>query len=336
MDVYGHIRPNNYHSVMYKNFKYPLIAIFTLLILVSCKKKKDETASPVIFTPDKSVALFSNNTSIKDSLYVLRTKATANFKVSANVKTMGVEMKRLYIFNRIIDDVNAPGNYTSVEISGYTLDANNNYYLPLTNDHKDSTINEVSVALRVNSTTAIIDEFYFVYTDDNDYAGPATTTGVVIGPAQFFVIYGKLTEHKGIKIYNSATNLLNVYAAFDMENITYRYLTDSDADIDIAENTDDSPLFLGKFKARNSTTFVKAPANFPYTNATDTQIKNFYLQGTPFTETPDSVKIGDVYLMQLRGNPNAYATIKVVYTQLENGKTGAGFDNEYFILNMKK
>ena len=321
---------------MYKNFKYTLIAICTLLILVSCKKKKEETVSPAIFTPDKSISLLSSNTSLKDSLYVLRTKSSANFRVSANVKTMGVEMKRLYIFNRILDDINTPGNYTSVEINGYLIDGNNNYYLPISDAHKDSTINEVSVTLRVNLTTAVIDEFYFVYTDDNDYVGPAATTGVVIGPAQFFVIYGKLTEHKGIKIYNSSTNLLNAYAAFDMENITYRYLTDPDASIDIAENTDDSPLFLGKFKALNSTTFVKAPANFPYTNATDTQIKNFYLQGTPFTETPDSVKIGDVYLMRIRGNANTCAVIKVVYTQLENGKTGAGFNNEYFILNMKK
>ncbi|HSY61210.1 MAG TPA: hypothetical protein VK796_05000, partial [Cytophaga sp.] len=169
-----------------------------------------------------------------------------------------------------------------------------------------------------------------------DYAGPAFTNGVVIGPAQFFVLYGKLTERTGIKLYNYATTRTDVYPAIDIVDMLYKLQTDVAADIDITENTDDNPKFLGKFKSLNSTTFVKAPENFPYANATDSEVAYYYAQGTSFTETPDSIKINEVYLFKLRGNANTYAAMKIMYITPENGRTGVGFDNEYFIFNLKK
>ncbi|WP_018342451.1 hypothetical protein [Cytophaga aurantiaca] len=319
---------------MRNTFTFVLSALCIFLLITSCKKGDNPTLN--IYTVDKGIYLSSVQTSAKDTLYVLRTKTSANLRVSANTKNMGVELKRLYVFTRKIDNISSPGAYETYQGSGYAKDANNNYYYKISSENKDSITNDITVALRTNTITAAIDEYYFVYTDDADYAGPASTTGVVIGPAQIFVLYGKLTEYTGIKLYNYATLRTGVYPASDMINQIYKYDTDAAADIDITENTDDAPKFLGKFKARNSTTFVKAPANFPYANATDSEVAYYYSQGTPFTETPDSIKINEVYLVKLRGNANTYAAMKIMYIVPENGKVGDGFDNEYFIFNLKK
>lgn len=319
---------------MRSKFTYVLAALYILLSLTSCKK--GDNPSITVYTVEKGIYLSSTQTSAKDTLYVLRSKTTANLRVSGNTNTMGVELKRLYVFKRKIDNISSPGAYETVQGSGYTLDANNNYYYKIPNDKKDSVTNDLPVTLRANNINAAVDEYYFVYTDDADYTGPGSTSGVVLGPAQIFILYGKLTEHTGIKLYNYSTNKTGVYPAMDLLNLAYKSETDAAADIDITENTDDNEKFLGKFKARNNTTFVKAPANFSYANATDTQIAYYYSLGTPFTITPDSVRINEVYLAKIRDNANTYAAIKIMYIVPENGRTGDGFNNEYFIFNLKK
>jgi len=318
---------------MRNKFTFVLATLYIFLLITSCKK--GDNPSVTIFTVDKGMYLSSTKTSAKDTLYVKRNKVSANLRVSANTKTLGIELKRLYVFTRKIDDINSPGAYETIQSPGFVLDGNNNYYYKIPTNQKDSITNNLTVVLRANTITAIVDEYYFVYTDDTNYAGPGSTTGVVIGPAQIFVLYGKLTEYTGIKLYNYATTHA-VYSAFDIINSTYKLQTDVAADIDITENTDNAPKFIGKFKALNSTTFVKAPSNFPYANATDTEVAYYYSQGTPFTETPDSIKINEIYLIKIRDNVNTYAAIKIMYIVPENGKTGAGFDNEYFIFNLKK
>jgi hypothetical protein len=320
---------------MRNKFTFVLATLFIFLLITSCKKEKD-TPSITIYHIDKGLFLSSTKTSVKDTFYVVRTKTSANLRVSANAKNMGVELKRLYVFSRNIDNVSSPGAYQTVQGPDFTKDGNNNYYYQIPSAKKDSIVNDLTVTLRANTTTAIIDEFYFVYTDDADYAGPGSTTGVAIGPAQIFVLYGKLTEYSGVKLYNYATTKTGVYPAVDIVNLQYKLQTETAADIDITENTDDNAKFLGKFKALNNTKFVKAPANFPYANATDSEIAYYYAQGTPFTETPDSVKINDIYLIKLRDNATTYAAIKIMYIVPENGKTGGAFDNEYFIFNLKK
>lgn len=319
---------------MRNTFTFILASLYIFILLTSCKK--GDNPSITIYTVDKGVSLSSSQTSAKDSLYVYRDKTTANLRVSANANTLGVELKRLYIFTRKIDNITSPGAYQTFQGSNYILDGNNNYYYKIPADKKDSITNDITVTLRANDITAIIDEYYFVYTDDADYTGPTSTTGVAIGPAQIFVIYGKLKEYKGIKLYNSAATRTDMYPAIDIQNMIYKRQTDVAADIDITENTDDAAKFLGKFKALNSTTFVKAPANFPYANATDSEIAYYYSQGTAFTETPDSIKINEIYLLKLRDNATTYAAIKIMYIVPENGKTGDGFNNEYFIFNLKK
>lgn len=320
---------------MRNKFTFVLATLYIFLLLTSCKKGGDNP-STTVYIVDKGANLFSTQTSVKDTLYVSRSKESANLRVSANVKTMGVELKRLYVFTRHIDNISSPGAYETVQGPGYTKDANDNYYYQIPTDQKDSTVNNLTVTLRANTVTAIVDEYYFVYTEDADYAGPGSTVGVAIGPAQLFILYGKLTEHSGVKLYNYASTKSGVYPAIDIVNLQYKSQTNAAADIDITENTDDNAQFLGKFKALNNTTFVKAPAEFSYANATDTKIAYYYSQGTPFTETPDSVKINDIYLLKLRDNASTYAAIKIMYIVPENGRTGGSFDNEYFIFNLKK
>ena len=312
-----------------------LFSCFCLFIAFSgCKKSKDD--SPALFIVDKSITLDDSKLSGKDTLYVKRDQLTVNLKVTASTKNLAAKMMRLYIYERYIDDINTPGNYVSVNVSGFTLDAHNQYYYTIPVASQDSITNTVTLPLRTNNLTAAVDEFYFVYTDDNDYAGPANTGGVILGPARFFMIYGKLTEYKSKRIYNYASTNQYHFPGYDVVNLTYKYTTDATADIDIYENTDNSSLFIGKFKSLNGSSFVKAPAEFSYATATDLEIGKFFTAGTPFTQTPDSIKINDVYLINLRGTPNLYAAMKILYITPENGKTGAGHDDEYFIFNIKK
>lgn len=319
---------------MRNKFTFLLATLYISFILTSCKKGDPDPTTIIII--DKGALLYDGQTSVKDTLYASRDKLTANLRVSAKTKSMGLEMKRLYVFTRAIDDVNSPSAYKTVQGIGFTKDANKNFYYKIPNIFKDSITSDITVTLRAYNINASIDEYYFVYTTDSDYLDPSSTSGVIIGPAQFFVLYGKLKEYSGIKLYNYASTLNYAFPAYDVKQNAYRYQTDLAETIDLTENTDHSRLFLGKFKALNNTTFVKATSDFPYANATDTQIAEYYNQGTPFSETPDSVKIGDIYLVKLRGNASRYAAMKIMYIVPENGKTGAGYDNEYFLFNLKR
>ncbi|ABG60619.1 hypothetical protein [Cytophaga hutchinsonii] len=319
---------------MFKNIPSSLLFVTGLLFFTisSCKKKSSDSVAP--FITHKAIYLNQDTPSVQDTLYVKRDQVTANLRVNANTFSIGMKMKRLYIFTRPIDNVLAPGAYKSVEIDGFKKDSNNNFYSLLNSDNQDSTTTAVTVGLRANDLTAIAEEFYFIYTDDNDYAGPGSG-GVVIGPAQFFILYGKLSESTGKRIYNYASTVAYHYPGFDVVNLAYKYNEEAAADMDIYENTDNNPLFTGKFTSQNGTSFVKAESNFPYANATDTEVAYYYSLGTSFTETPDSINIGDIYLMKLRGT-TSYAAMKIMYIVPENGKTGGSNDNEYFIFNLKK
>lgn len=311
-----------------------LFSSFCLFLAISgCKKS---TESPVTFVIDKSITLNENNLSVKDTLLVTRDDQSVNLKVYSNTKASGKKMKRLYIYGRNIDDINAPGPYKSVYLTGFSVDANNQYYFPITDALSDSIINTVTLPLRAYNFTAIVDEYYFVYTTDADYAGPNSTDGVVIGPARFFMIYGKLTEYPGKRIYNIASYIKYHYPAFNAVAVSYLYAEESQTQMDIFENTDNNPLFLGKFKSMNGTTFVKAPSTFSYATATDVDIAKQFNLGVPFTETPDSVRIGDVYLINLRNSSKLYAAMKIMYIEPETGEIGNGHNNEYFIFNLKR
>ena len=310
-----------------------LFSCFCLLISISaCKKKREE---PVLFIIDKSITLNELNQSVKDTLIVTRDDQSVNLKVYANTRALGKKMKRLYIFTRNIDDINAPGDYKSIFLTGFAVDGKNQFYFPISTELSDSIVNPLTLPLRAYSN-ALVDEYYYVYTDDVDYTGPSSTQGVIIGPARFFIIYGKLTEYTGKRIYNIASYVQYHYPAFCALDVTYLYAADPQEKMDIYENTDNSPLFLGKFKSLNGTTFVKATTNFSYAGATDIDIRKEFHSGIPFTETPDSIQIGDVYLMNLYNTSQVYAAMKIMYVTPETGKTGTGNDNEYFIFNLKR
>jgi hypothetical protein len=325
---------------MHKNFSsfLSLLAFCCILLITSCRKHQD---APVTFVIDKGIVLDNTTTSAQDSFYVTRSQLTANLRVYVNTSGMGINLKRLYVFSRTIDNSASPGNYQTVAVSGFSKDGNNNFYYPIPVGYADSLASDITVTLRANNPSAVKDEFYFVYTTDTDYAGPQSTANVLLGPAQFFVIYGKLYEYRGYKLSNFApyfyATSINVNYAFDIVDMVYKNpAVDPLADIDISENTNNSPLFLGKFTSYNGTTFVKADSSFPYGNATDIDVAHYFSLGTPFVTTPDSIGIGDIYLVQLRGDATQHAVIKITYIKPENGKTGPGYDNEYFLFNIKK
>lgn len=312
-----------------------IFSCFCLLISISACKKTSE--SPVVYIVDKSITLNETHLSVKDSLLVTRADPSVNLKVYANTKGLGTKkIKRLYIFGRHIDDVNSPSEYRSVYLTGFVVDANNQFYFPIGESFNDSTINTVTLPLRAYSFTAMADEYYFVYTEDVNYAGPSSTDGVVIGPARFVMIYGKLTEYPGKRIYNIASYIKYHYPAFNVAGVAYLYAEEPMTQMDIFENTDNNPLFLGKFKSLNGTTFVKAPNNFSYATATDVDIAKQFSLGVPFTETPDSVKIGDVYLINIRQSSKLFAAMKIMYVEPETGEIGNGQNNEYFVFNLKR
>ncbi|WP_299253737.1 hypothetical protein [uncultured Cytophaga sp.] len=320
---------------MYKNIRIHILILLIATVLFSCKKGGDNIGATII-TVDKGAALFDYQTSFKDTLYVTRDKLTAYFRVSANTQNLNVEMKRLYIFKRNLDNPSTPAVYTSVEGVNNNKDAHDNYYYKIPSASSYNSSSDISVYLRAYDKTAIEEEYFFVYTTDADYTDPSSTDGIVIGPIQFYVKYGKLVEYKGLKLYNHAYNDSIYFSNYDVVNLGFLYQIAADADVDISEKTANTQLFLGKFKARNNTTFVKAPANFPYSNATDTEVAKFYSEGTPFSETPDSIKIGEVYLMKIRDAQYQYAAMKILYIVPENGKVGLGYNSEYFLFNLKK
>ncbi len=308
--------------------------------MTSCKKHSETVITNYV---EKTILLNNVTPSKQDSLIITRDRVTLNIAVNANVSKLGLKMKRLYIYGRILDDTSKPGLYTSIPVAGSIKDGSGNYYFPIEAGYQDSCYNTITINLRTN-TFARMDEYYWVYTTDTDYTGPTSSTNVVLGPAQFYIVYGKLREYTGYKLYNTAlqiekttaAQLVNIHSQYDMYDFAYKALTDPVSDVDIAENTDNRPLFLGKFRSLNGTTYVKADSTFSYGNATDYDVAYHYSLGKPFTETPDSIRIGDVYLVKLRGIDYLYAAIKITYIVPENGKVGVGNDNEYFLFNMKR
>lgn len=283
---------------------------------------------------DITIELNSTHTSAKDTLLVKRDKANAWFKLKVK-KPAGTDLNRLYVFKKVLDPLMV-GMYETVEIASFTKDGNNNYYYLIPTTEKDTASQQISVPLRVNDPTAVLDEYYCVYTTNIDYTGPESTDGVIIGPAQFYIKYGKLTEYQSIRLYNSFSANTNHRPALDVVNVAYKTAADALADQDLYENTDGNALFLGKFKSMNGTSFVKASPSFPYANATDKEVEIAYSLGTFFTETPDSVKIGDIYLMQLRGDEAKYAAMKILYVSPEDGQTGNPHDQEYLLFSIRK
>jgi hypothetical protein len=318
---------------MYKNIRIHILFALIAIAIFSCKKS-NEAATVIII--DKGAALLSSQTSIKDTLYVPRVQFGANFRISANTQDLNVPLKRFYAFKRNLDNSSTPGAYTSIQGIGYQKDAHDHYYYQISTFSPYCDTIDISVLLRAYDNEAKLDEYFFVFTNDTDFTDPLSNVGVILGPVQFYVKYGKLTEYTGLKIYNHAYNDSFYFSNYDVENLYYKYQIDSAAEIDISEQTAQTELFLGKFKSRNNTTFVKAPANFPYANATDVEASKFFAQGTPFSETPDSIRIGDVYLINIRGTKYQYAAMKILYIVPENGKKGPGFNKEYFLFNLKR
>jgi len=329
------------------------LLITSTLFTNSCRHSDP---APVIVA-QRTITLNAVNPYSKDTFYVIRTQTTAILQVIAMAPDQAHFPSRLYIYTRSIDNPTNPGPYVNYNYtgSGFSQDVKGQYYysVPFTND---TTSFVVTVPLRANNLNAVTDEFYFVYTRDTTFSGPLNTSPanlstILFGPAQFFIVYGKLTEYTGIRIYNSyaygdyfntTTNTYTstFYPAYDVWDLVSEVGYASPSILDIRTTyLPTSMLFPGKFCSApgNGTLFVK-DSLFPYATATDIDlIAHFKNHIASATSAPkDSAKIGDIYILQLRGDTTSYAAMKILYVYPEDGRQGPGNDNEYILFNIKK
>jgi hypothetical protein len=331
-----------------------LLSLLFVSILFTYSCRHSEPAPVVV--AQRTITLNAVNPHSKDTFYVVRTQTTAILQVIAMAPNQAQFPSRLYIYTRSIDNAN-PGPYVNYNYtgSGFSQDVKGQYYysVPFTND---TTSFVVTVPLRANNINAVEDEFYFVYTRDTTFSGPLDTSPanlstILYGPAQFFIVYGKLTEYTGTRIYNAyayydyyntTTNSYtsSFYPAYDIYDMTSQLNTASSGILDIETSSfPTNRLFPAKFysAAGNGTLFVK-DSTFPYATATDIDLSSHYKKyiASATTAPPDSAKMGDIYIFQLRGDTTSYGAIKVLYVYPEDGRQGPGNDNEYILFNIKK
>lgn len=308
-----------------------VLAISSLALFSSCKK--DDGEDPITpASPEVTVALNENlKMSDKDTLFVKRDKLTANIQVSAVANTT-TDMKRIYVYKKSATTSSA-GSYDTYNGSGFKQDADDNYYYEIPNDQRNNAVLNLTVNLNANNIAAVADEYYFVFTTDAKYGGPGTSTGLLVGPAQIFIAYGKLSETTGHRISNiKGPNS----GAFNLLTLTNQAASSSAAGKDMIDHdsttaTWDKAFFAGT----SSTTYVKISSPFDYANATDVSIALAYAAGTALSTQLDVVT-GDMFVAKVRGVNNSFVLIKVTSISDESGPTGPGNNGEFMEFSVKK
>lgn len=311
-----------------------VLVISSLALLSSCSKTDDSEITPV--SPEAIVSLNENTkTTGVDTLYVHRNKISAIIQV--NGVSLTTDMKRIYVYKKsIIDSTGITpviGAYVNYNGSGFSKDANNNYYYTIPANQKNNASLTLTITLNANNITAVSDAYYFAFTNATDFAGPSNTTGIILGPASIFIVYGILDETTGYKLNNiQGPNS----GAFDLLTLSNKATNDAAIDKDIIDNDSTTALWDKSFSAGTSKTlYSQIPANFDYANATDVSIKTAYILANNAVSIQSAIVAGNMYVAKLRGLKQ-YALIKVTFISNETGATGPGNNNEFMEFSVKK
>ncbi len=305
-----------------------IIALSSMALLSSCSKTDEETPiTPV--TADATVSLNENTpTTPTTTLYVTRQQLTAALQVTAVSKT-STDMKRIYVYKK---STPTPGTYVTYNGSGFKKDGANHYYYDIPSDQKNNTVLNLNVELTSSNTAIVSDEYYFAFTDGTNFGGPTNTTGILLGPAKIFIVYGILKETTGLKLNNiQGTNS----GAFDLVALTNKSASDAAPGKDMIDSDANTALWEKSFNAGTSgTLYAKLSLAFDYATATDLTIKEAYEAGNAI-DTQTDVAAGDIFVAKLRGL-DQYALIKVTFISTDTDGTGSGKNNEYMEFSVKK
>lgn len=306
------------------------IAIIGILaFFVSCKNKGDGI---IPIYPESSIAL--NETSkatSSDSIYVTRAKLTATVQVSALSKG-STEMKRIYVFKKSTTTLKT-GDYETYPDASFKKDGHNKYYYAIPADQKNNAVLNLFLNLttgKVKADTAVVDDYYFAFTDDRDFDTPSNPAGMLVGPAEIRIVYGALTETTGYRINNAKSTKPS---SFDLTTLTNKTLLNVDSLKDMKVNVvgPDSLWEKSFIGGSSKTLYAKIPSSFNYTYATDLDIKKTYFEATNKTAIQANVATGDMFIARIR-NKETYALIKVTYIS----DPGSGTNTEYMEFSVKK
>jgi hypothetical protein len=316
---------------MKKIYSTIVVLVFSYLVLFSsCSKNDDNLLTPA--SPEATVSLNENtNTTGSDTLYVKRDKINAVIQVNG-ISLTSTDMQRIYVYKKSITD-STVGAYVNYNGSGFSKDVNNNFYYNIPPSQKNNAGLTLTITLNANNVIAVSDEYYFAFTDGSAFAGPTNTTGILLGPAKIFIVYGILDETTGYRLNNiQGPNS----GAFDLITLSNKAAADLAADKDMVDFDSTTALWDKSFSAGTSLTlYAKLPSTFDYIHATDLSIKHAYISAGNATNTEAGIVLGDMYVAKLR-TLTQYALIKVTFISDESGTTGNGNNNEYMEFSVKK
>lgn len=306
-----------------------VLAISALALISSCSKKNDGGVKPV--SPDAVVSVNESvNKTNADTLYVKRDKLTATIQVNA-VSTINSDMQRIYILKKT-RSITSTSDY--VPYNGgvnFKKDDDDYYYYEIPTDQRNNTSITLTVTLNANNSTAVFDEYYFVFTDAPADGGSGGPSAIFVGPAKIFIYYGLLSETKGHKLNNMKGTNSGAFNLVDLKNEPASAIAGYKDMIDADSST---AAWDKSFTSGNESMFVKLPNSFDYMNATDLSIVDAYAAGNA-KDAQLNVATGDMFVAKLRGL-NSYTLIKVTSISEENNGTGTGKNNEYMQFSVKK
>jgi hypothetical protein len=214
-----------------------------------------------------------------------------------------------------ISEINVVATYMSgtssksVPLSGY----------PKTKDFKSSTSHTETVS----------------YTMPTDASGNITLTISVkdskgaVASTKLMITY--MLETKDQFIYNILGTKEGSYDLVEGKALTSSAAA---ADKDLLDMTSTTTGIYEKgWTSGNGSKFVKASSTFNYADVDPVSAKAAFMAGSALT-TVKNVAVNDVYIVQLRGDVNEYAVVKVTGV-FDDGKVGTGNNQDYIKFDFK-
>ncbi|MCU0415565.1 MAG: hypothetical protein MUE33_00135 [Cytophagaceae bacterium] len=311
-----------------------LFFLLLLGVLYSCKKE-DETTGSTPFVPDKTLPLTINLVeTVKDTGYVLRSATQYGMRLSA-LTNASAPFHRLYIFKKEQYGTTST-TFETYPYAGFVKDNAENWYKDISIQGDTNEVVDIIHSLSTR-TDQYSEDFYIVFTS-GDYSAPGSTTNLVIGPIEFSIQYGLLTEYTAKRVYNyqgTQTPILNLY------NVTTYTASTADSNRYIMDMDSVTTAFERLFVSKNGTRFVRVPVGFNYTRATDTRVRDTYenLSSSSFTEATTPVQVGDVYIAKLKGVSTTrlqdYVLLRCT-AYFDNLQTGTNRNNDFIQWSVKK